>query len=330
MVDTSPATASTAPDWRPRASLELLQARARVNRLIRGFFAARAVLEVETPLLSRFGTTDRHIESFAVEGFVGGRGWLRTSPEFALKRLLAAGVGDCYELGKVFRRGEAGRRHNPEFSMLEWYRLGWDHDRLIDEVGDLIAAVAAEFGRTLRHRRIGYAALFQESLGIDPHRADDDVLLEALPDSVHQPRELERDDWLDLLFSLRIQPTLEPDCLVAVVDYPASQCALARLAEVDGMTVAQRFEVYLGPIELANGYHELVDAEEQTRRFAADERWRHDHGRPGPNADQFLLAAMRAGLPACAGVALGVDRLLQCLLGVEDLRTLLAFDAQIA
>lgn len=313
-------------DWRPTADVAALRLRAELNQLIRTFFAERQVLEVETPILSRFGTTDRHIESFDTAlSNSQGRAWLRTSPEFALKRLLAAGVGDCYELGRVFRRGEVGRRHNPEFSMLEWYRLGWDEQRLIEEVQQLIVAALGLVGRRCRFEKCSYAELFERHLNVNPHTASVEQLQALLTDHRIQADGLERDDWLDLVFSLLLQPQFAEDCLLAVYDYPGSQCALARIRDTGPYRVAERFECYLGPLELCNGYHELLDADEQTARFAADIAWREQVRRPGPPADEALLRAMRHGLPACAGVALGVDRLLACLLGSTDLADAIAF-----
>ena len=300
--------------WRPGADAAALRARARLSAGIRRFFADRDVLEVETPILSQHGTTDRFIESFCVHGTDDAARWLRTSPEFAHKRLLASGVGDCYELGRVFRRGEAGRRHNPEFTMLEWYRLGWTHRTLIGEVFDLIVEVATSFGRPVLRRTSSYADLFREGVGIDPHRATDAEVLAAVPAEVVDAETLERDDWLDLIFTLRLQPGFPADQLLAVVDYPASQCALARVRRDQDIEVAERFEVYWGGMELANGYHELTDAAEQRTRFLRDVAWRAEHGRPGPGMDAHLLEAMAHGLPACAGVAVGVDRWLACLL----------------
>lgn len=312
--------------WRPGAALPALRLRAALNQLFRDFFAQRSVLEVETPILSRYGTTDRHIESFPVELSPGqGKGWLRTSPEFALKRLLAAEVGDCYELGRVFRRGEAGRRHNPEFSMLEWYRVGWTEKQLIEEVRELIDAALQLVGRRCSFRKMRYAELFLEELGFDPHTASEEQLRAALADQRIASDGLDRDDWLDLIFSLRLQPAFPTDQLLAVYDYPASQCALARIRDTGPYPVAERFECYLGSLELCNGYHELLDPDEQTARFEADAAWRAQHQRPGPAADQDFLQAMRYGLPSCAGVALGVDRLLACLLGNKDLAEVIAF-----
>lgn len=318
--------------WRPTASPEALRLRAALNARIRGFFAQRGVLEVETPVLSRAGNTDPNIAPFVLEfsGRTDGAPrtrWLRTSPEFALKRLLAAGLGDCYELGRVFRDGEAGGRHNPEFTMLEWYRVGWDHRRLAVEVSELVGEALALVGRSAGLETISYRDLYQRELGIDAMTAGIGALRAALGDVEIDPDGLVRDDWLDLLMTHRLQPDFPRDRMLAVFDWPASQCALARLREdPDGTAVAERFELYLGPLELANGYHELRDAHEQGARFDRDLMVRSDRGAPTPPRDEALLAAMAHGLPGCAGVALGVDRLLMAMLGTEHIADVLAFD----
>jgi elongation factor P--(R)-beta-lysine ligase len=293
-------------DWRPNAGIDALRLRARLNATIRQFFAGRDVLEVETPIMSSAGTVDRHIESFRVPDARGEPRWLRTSPEFAMKRLLAAGVGDCYELGRVFRLGEAGRRHNPEFTMLEWYRLAWDHRRLMAEVAELIAAALALVGRSCVARHVSYRDLFRERLGLDPFTDDTALLRNALGDLRIDPDGLTHDDWLDLLITHRLQPQFDAGELLFLHDYPPSQSALARVVERDGVAVAERFEAYLGPLELANGYHELCDANEQQRRFEAEVAARRALGRDAPALDNRLVQALRHGMPACAGVALGV------------------------
>lgn len=320
---------SASPEWWPSASPDALRLRARLNALIREFFARRGVLEVETPVLSMAGNTDPNIASFSLEfsGRTDGaprRRWLRTSPEFALKRLLAAGVGDCYELGRVFRDGEAGGRHNPEFTMLEWYRVGWDHRRLIGETVALVQSALSLVGRSAAVREVSYRALYQEALGIDPMRADEAQLRAALGEVHIDPQGLTRDDWLDLLMTHRLQPGFPRDQLLAVYDYPASQCALAKV-RADDPPVAERFELYLGPLELANGYHELLDAGEQAARFRRDAAVRASRGHVAPPHDERLLAALQAGMPACAGVALGVDRLLMGLLDTGRIADVLAF-----
>lgn len=320
-------------DWRPTAPLDALRLRARLYATIRAFFAERAVLEVETPVLSVAGNTDANIASFSLEfsGRTDGAPrtrWLRTSPEFPLKRLLAAGVGDCYELGRVFRDGEAGGRHNPEFTMLEWYRVGWDHRRLIDETVALVQAAVALVERRALVTTTTFRDLYRERLGLDPFAADDAALRAALGDVAIDPEGLTRDDWLDLLMTHRLQPSFDRDRILVVHDWPASQCALAKLraGEGDAPAVAERFELYLGPLELANGYHELTDAGEQRARFLRDLAVRADRGAARPPLDEGLLAAMAAGLPDCAGVALGVERLLMAMLGTDRIADVLAFD----
>ncbi len=318
--------------WRPTASFEALRLRAELNAHIRGFFAERGVIEVETPLLSPAGNTDPNIAAFQLEfsGRTDGAPrtrWLRTSPEFALKRLLAAGVGDCYELGRVLRDGEAGGRHNPEFTMLEWYRVGWDQHRLLGEAAELVVEALARVGRTATLERVTYRDLYLRELDLDPMTAPDTDLRAALGDVVIDPARLTRDDWLDLLMTHRLQPAFPADRITAVVDYPASQCALARVApDASGIPVAQRFELYLGGLELANGYHELADAREQGERFDLDLEKRRARGEREPPRDERLLDALSSGLPDCAGVALGVDRLLMSMLETERIADVLAFD----
>ncbi|MEH6414005.1 EF-P lysine aminoacylase EpmA [Pseudomonas sp. CGJS7] len=324
--------ASADAPWRPSADFAALRLRARLNAVVRAYFAERAVTEVETPVLSVAGNTDPNIASFSLQfsGRTDGAPrtrWLRTSPEFPLKRLLAAGFGDCYELGRVFRDGEAGGRHNPEFTMLEWYRLGWDHRRLIGETAELVRAALALVGRDARLREVAYRDLYRERLGLDPFSASEETLRAALGDVVIDPQGLNRDDWLDLLMTHRLQPQFGRDELLAIHDYPASQCALARLRDDgDGWPVAERFELYLGPLELANGYHELADAEEQGARFDRDRAVRAQRGALAPPRDEALLNALAAGFPGCAGVAMGIDRLLMAMLDSERISAVLAFD----
>jgi elongation factor P--(R)-beta-lysine ligase len=312
-----------------RGAIEALRLRARLYALIRHFFAERNVLEVETPMLSAGANTDPNIQSFTTRfsGHVdsGSRErWLRTSSEFAQKRLLAVGIGDCYELGRVFRDGEAGRRHNPEFTMLEWYRVGWDHHRLMAEVVDLVQAALALTGKSSNLHKSTYRDLFLATLGIDPLKADEAQLQTALGEVRVDAQGLSRDDWLDLLITHRIQPYFPVDRITVVCDYPMSQCALAKIRH-DDPPVAERFEVYLGQHELANGYHELTDAAEQRARFVRDNARRRDRGLPELPLDENLLAAMERGLPECSGVALGVERLLMAMTGSDDIRDVLAF-----
>lgn len=309
--------------------LSALRLRARVNAAIRGFFGERGVLEVETPILSAAGNTEPNIDSFTTtfSGHVSAGPrlrWLRTSPEYPLKRLLAAGLGDCYELGRVFRNGEAGGRHNPEFSMLEWYRVGWDHHRLIEETVSLVRQLLALVDRQARVEVLTYRELFQRHVGVDPFTASLQQLQAPLAGIQIDGEGLSRDDWLDLLMTHRIQPAFSRQVLTVVHDWPASQAALARIRPGEP-PLAERFELYLGQYELANGYHELNDAAEQRARFARDHAVRSERGAVLPPVDQALLASLDA-LPACAGVAVGVDRLLMCLLETAAIADVLALD----
>ena len=306
-----------------------LRLRARLYALIREFFGERGVLEVETPVLSAAGNTDPNIESFSARfsGHVDAGAplrWLRTSSEFPQKRLLAAGVGDIYELGRVFRNGEAGRRHNPEFTMLEWYRVGWDHRRLIDEAVELANLALALVGRQAEVKKYTYRELFVSTLDIDPFKAADADLRIALGEVKIDAQDLGRDDWLDLLLTHRIQPAFPADHITVIHDYPASQCALAKIRAGDS-PVAERFELYVGPQELANGYHELTAAAEQRARFERDNARRRERGLIEVPIDARLLAALAQGMPDCAGVALGIERLLMAMLGADDIRDVLAF-----
>lgn len=316
--------------WRSSADDGALHLRAEVYRYIREFFFTRHVLEVETPILSSAGNTDPNIESFQLEfsGPASGgnpRRWLRTSPEFPLKRLLADGIGDCYELGKVFRNGEYGRRHNPEFSMLEWYRVGWDHRRLIAECIELVTGLFALRGRSLDVIQTSYRDLFIAGAGIDPMADTELQLREAVNARIDMDVQgLSRDDLLDVLLTHVLEPAMTPDRLTVIYDFPASQCALARIRDGDP-PIAERFELYVGAIELANGYHELNDATEQRQRFNGDLHRRRQRGATMPAIDENLLAAL-PDLPGCAGVALGLDRLLMSLQQAETLAGTVTFD----
>jgi len=311
------------------ALLQALRQRAALNAMVRRFFAEREVLEVETPILSAAGNTEPNIDSFHTD-FSGHRDagarrrWLRTSPEFPLKRLLAAGVGDCYELGRVFRNGEAGGRHNPEFTMLEWYRVGWDHHRLIDETASLVQQALALVGRVATLQVIDYRTLYLQRIGVDPFEASIAELRLPLAGIQIDAAGLGRDDWLDLLMTHCIQPHFDDTVMTVVHDWPASQAALARIRD-DTPPRAERFELYLGPVELANGYHELGDAQEQRARFEADHARRQARGDVLPPLDEALLAALPA-MPACAGVAVGVDRLLMAMGRTARIADVLAFD----
>lgn len=312
-------------DWRPTADTRALRARAGLLDFIRHFMALRGILEVETPILSHAGNSDPAISQLRTgEPLML---WLRSSPEYAMKRLLAAGSGDIFELGRVFRRGESGRDHNPEFTMLEWYRVGWRYDDLADETADLAMACGAMHGQQWTRSKVTYGELFQRHVGLDPHQATVGAMKKAAERHgirVNQPDALLRDGWLDLLISHLVQPALPPDAVTLVLDYPASQAALARIRPGEP-PVAERFEVFIGSRELANGYQELTDAVEQRQRFEHENRHRAATDSTPVPLDERLLAALDAGLPECAGVALGVDRLLMACLDSVTIGEVLGF-----
>jgi lysyl-tRNA synthetase class 2 len=317
-------------NWRPGASLETLKVRAELFRSIRTFFNVHGVMEVDTPILSRYAAVDRHIESFTVSPpdsrppAPAPRLWLHTSPEFAMKRLLSAGAGSIYQICHVFRAEEAGRLHNPEFAMLEWYRAGWDHHQLMDEVETLLAAV----GGPQRCERLTYSEAFLSHAGFDPLRENVSAARLALG-RVAQDLAGEVDDWdgwLDVCMSLLVGPKLGVAAPCLLYDFPASQAALARVRPGDP-PVAERFELFWKGIELANGFHELTDATQQRARFEADQAWRKARGRAVPPSDTNLIAALQTGLPACAGVAVGLDRLLMLLLDLPDVASAIPFSA---
>lgn len=313
--------------WAPGCSLDMLQQRGEMFARIRRFFAARNVLEVQTPILSRHAVCDQHIDSISASDPVSAmQGYLRTSPEFAIKRLLAAGCGDCYELGAVFRAGETGRWHNPEFTMLEWYRLGWQRAQLAQECIELLYTVHSDFrGWTLCQTT--HSELCMEQLGCDLIRTDDASLQQlALAHGLPAAEHWLRTQCLDYLFSHCVQDNLPPRQITIVQDFPPEQAALAELSvNAAGDQVASRFELYLGSVEIANAYQELTDAGTLETRFARDNHQRGKLGKPMIEPDQRLLAAMRHGLPACAGVALGVDRLLAVMQDARQLGDVIGF-----
>lgn len=316
-------------DWRPSASLEVIKKRADLLQQVRAFFHARGVMEVETPIMSAAGNTDPQINSFVTHydgpaAPLDGQMFLHTSPEFAMKRLLAAGSGAIYQLCKVFRDGEAGHRHNPEFSMLEWYRPGYDHHALMTEVEDLFIELLPT--QTNKARRISYQQAFIEHASFDPLLSDMDVLRDCasqhgLTDIVGLDKQ-DRDGWLDLLMDQVIMPKLNG--MVFIYDYPASQASLARIKPEDPR-VAERFECFIDGIELANGFHELTDASEQQQRFLTENKKREATGQSTVPIDNKLIDALKQGMPTCAGVALGVDRLLMLSVGASSIAEVLAF-----
>jgi lysyl-tRNA synthetase class 2 len=318
-------------DWRPTASIETLRRRAALVSAVRGFFGARGLLEVETPIVARHGVTDVHLASLSLAP--PAQGFLHTSPEYAMKRLLAAGSGDIWQLCRVMRGDERSRLHNAEFTLLEWYRTGFDMPRLIDEVAALAAHVVAAAGAPAPARAIEtlrYQDAFQRALGLDPLAAPLAALRGATAPFEVAPATLAtltRDELLDLLLALAVGPTLGHGRWTFLTHWPASQAALARLDPVDPR-VAHRFELYAEGIELANGFHELLDPAEQRARFDEDRAERRRRGLPDVAIDERLLDALAAGLPDCAGVALGFDRLVMLALGAPQIDAVIAFPAE--
>lgn len=313
--------------WRPSADIERLKQRANILAMIRQFFAERDVLEVETPLMCQHSVTDPHVVGIpALYQSLGSheeqRKYLQTSPEYAMKRLLAAGSGSIYQISKAFRQGERGRFHNPEFTMLEWYRIGFDHHDLMDEMDVLLQRVL-NVGPAKRH---SYQDVFLHYLGIDPHTADETLLANcAGENNIPVQGELQdKNAWLDLLWTHCIEPVAAQEKPLFLYDFPVSQSSLARIRQ-ENPPVASRFEVYYKGVELANGFHELQDGEEQAVRFQKDLAFCEKHALPQKTIDTRLLAALAHGLPACAGVALGIDRLVMLALDCDRMEDVISF-----
>ncbi|WP_417870557.1 elongation factor P--(R)-beta-lysine ligase [Vibrio furnissii] len=315
-------------EWMPTASIEQLKQRAALLSRIRQFFAERDVLEVDTPAMSHATVTDVHLHTFQTQfvgpGYATGRHLhLMTSPEFHMKRLLAAGSGSIYQMAKAFRNEENGRYHNPEFTMLEWYRVGFDHHDLMDEM-DALLQMTLQTGAS---ERLTYQQAFLTVLGVCPLEGSMAELKQAAASlglsDIAEP-ETDRDTLLQLLFSMGVEGNIGQHVPAFVYDFPASQAALAKINPNDAR-VADRFEVYFKGIELANGFHELDNPREQLARFEVDNAKRIAMGLPPQPIDYHLIAALEAGLPACAGVALGIDRLIMLALGEDHIDKVTAF-----
>jgi len=326
----------TSGGWQPTASLEVLRLRARMLTGIRAFFDERGVLEVETPCLSAAATPDPALLSFTTRYtgplFPQGQSlYLHTSPEFPMKRLLAAGSGSIYQICKVFRDGEAGRMHNPEFTLLEWYRTGFDAAQLITEVDALVQRLLGEHLSLAASEKLSYHDAFQLHVNLDPHTATaQDFAQAARAHDIHASPALDKHHdvaiWRDLLLSHLIEPKLGQGRLTFLYDYPASQASLARVRP-GTPPLAERFELYLNGTELANGFYELADASEQRTRFERQSHARIAEHLPAVPLDENLLAALASGLPDCSGVALGFDRLVMLAVGAKNLREVIAFPA---
>ena len=322
---------TTADDFVPTASWDILHLRAALLRRVRSFFDSRGFLEVETPILSEDVVVDRHLDPFFTTSAAdprrpseGRRLWLQTSPEFHMKRLMAAGGEAIYQVTRVFRNGEIGRLHNPEFTMLEWYRRGDD----LAAGMQLLANLADACLHRGAAEQISYSEAFAEHVGVNPLEASPAQLREvaitegiAFPDSIGLD---DRDAWLDVLWTDRVEPKLGVQRPTIVYGYPASQAALAQLSVADPRT-AERFELYVRGIELANGYHELLDPAVLEARFAAANEQRFADGKPRLPEGSRLIQAMRAGLPPCTGVALGFDRLVMAVAGAASISDVIAF-----
>lgn len=315
--------------WQPSATMVNLQKRSEILKTIRDFFHARGVLEVETPLLCHTSVTDPFIQSIPAllqsSSFheKALRYYLQTSPEYAMKRLLAAGSGAIFQITKAFRQGEVGRLHNPEFTMIEWYRPAFNHHDLMDEVDELLQLVL----KKPKAERKSYLDIFLQHLSLDPHHATMEELINcAAQKKIYFAGEImERDTWLQLLMSEYIEPKIGKDKPCFIYDFPASQAALAKI-QPGNPPVASRFEVYYRSIELANGFHELQDSQEQRKRFENNLNVRKQQQLSEISIDELFLSALDSGLPDCSGVALGIDRLIMLATQSEKISDVLSFD----
>lgn len=324
---------SASNSWHPSASITNLLKRAEIVAQIRHFFTERGLLEVETPALAHAGVTDPHMHPFITNfstlgSTVENTLYLMTSPEYHMKRLLAAGSGPIFQICKSFRNGDQGGMHNPEFTILEWYRPGYSMYRLMDEVDDLMQQImgceAAD--------RLSYQKIFLHYLELDPLTAGLDQLRELSAQFGPSAALLQcedRDILLQFLFNAAVEPQIGANRPALIYHFPASQAALAQISHEDSR-VAERFELYYRGVELANGFHELSDPQEQEQRFLRDNRKRQLNELPPQLIDEHFLAALRAGLPDCSGVALGVDRLLMLALSAQQIREVISFDTSVA
>jgi lysyl-tRNA synthetase class 2 len=321
-------------DWQPTASRDSIKRRATALATARNFFSARDITEVETPVLCEFGVTDPHIDNIAVKTTVSDKPvFLRSSPEYHMKRLLAAGSPDIYQIGKVFRDGERGERHQPEFTMIEWYRHNFNLQDIASETCALIYEISEPGSNPVsKNIRISYTAAFMQACSVNPLEAEVDELRstaqnflgDIFDDELTKSLGNDRQAWLDLLATHLVYPGLPGEVLVVMDSYPAEQAMLARINPDDPAT-ALRFEVFLNGVEIANGFHELGNAVEQAERFESDRKQRHLCGRPDMEPDTLLLDALEAGLPDCSGVAVGLDRLLMVTNQLDSLAAVLSF-----
>lgn len=326
---------STERDFLPTANLEMIHARAALTQKVRRFFESREFIEVETPLLSHDIVVDRYIHPVGIsKSLVTDRSedscdqlWLQTSPEFAMKRLLVGGMDAVFQICKAFRKSETGSRHNPEFTMLEWYRCGDDYQAGMQLLEEFTAEILGQSGI----QKISYQNAFLKFAGIDPWTVSADQLANQYRKLTESEVDLDisestRDDWLNLILAEKVEPFLGSPNPVILFDYPASQAALAKVrVEKDGLEFAERFELYVNGVELANGYHELLDPGEFAKRNFQNNEMRVQDGNQKLPEQSRLLDAMRDGLPPCSGVALGMDRLAMMLTGCDRIDQVIAF-----
>ena len=319
--------------WRSKVSEKVLLERALMLKNIRAFFDGKGVLEVETPLLSQFATTDPHLESLQSR-FRERNCYLNTSPEYAMKRLLAGSKRAIYQICKAFRDDELGVTHNPEFTMLEWYQPDYDEVKLMGELAELVTVLFADSEIRPKFVSMSYQQVFEDAIGLNPHEASS-VQCHSLSieNNIEIPQGLTVDDdvndWLDWLLTQKVLPLFAKDCFTFIYDYPATQCALAKIGtNAQQVSVAKRFELFFGEMELANGFHELTDAEEQMSRFQLENELRQQNGSDVVDIDANLIAALASGLPECAGVAVGLDRLLMVKAACTHIDQVLAFSWQ--
>lgn len=318
-------------NWHPTATIDTLRIRAALFKKIRSFFEERNILEVETPLIGSSTATDPYLMSFETELLQNGKKhqrFLQTSPEFPMKRLLAAGSGSIFQLCKAFRNGEASHKHNPEFTILEWYRVGFTHVEMMTEVGDFLTFILD----TPPPDKISYHDLFNGYFTLDPHSCSVKELRQVAEHyqiGFEEKSESNRDIWLDLLLTHIIEPELGFKNPIIIYDYPSSQASLARMRKENNYSVGERFELYYKGIELANGYHELGNPDEQLQRFVQDNLVRKQLRYRQIPVDEYLITSLSA-LPDCAGVALGVDRLICLAVNSTNIQDVMTFPSHLS
>jgi len=325
--------------WRTQASKDILLERALMLKKIRAFFDDKNVVEVETPLLSHRSTTDPHLDSLQSR-FRDSVCYLNTSPEYAMKRLLASWGQSIFQICKAFRDDELGTNHNPEFTLLEWYQPGYDMQTLMAELADLISIICLAANNVAISRKpdfeyVSYQQAFENTVGINPHQTTTlECRAVTLANDIEVPQGLGTDDdeindWLDWLLTQSVLPTFNQKGFTFLYDYPASQCSLAKVAANEqDILVAQRFELFYGENELANGFHELTDADEQLQRFKLENKARQKLGKKCGRIDEHFISALDHGLPDCSGVAMGLDRLLMVLTKTKTIEQVLTFSWQ--